>query len=278
MLEIHKKSLKELYKNFSRYFSLMIGEIIALASIGAIIIAFTFMLNRAGILDDSNTSVYELLMRIITIVILIPIAYGIVASYIKIMNEKIGMFKFINIAIDNLGKSWKITLNILLKLIPWYIVLLIGIFIVMFATGLENLGKYFNLIDMSSNTNIIAIIIFKVAGLIVILVSLINLMSKILDYIFSYYIAYYSDKNTSAKEILKNSMEVMSKNKIKYIVTNALYWIFKIMLVFVGGVLFNFNDNIIMQLVLILIYSIVVGLINIYGRILYIQFFKNIEI
>lgn len=278
MLEIHKKSLKELYKNFSKYLIFMIGKMITFMSIGAIIIAFTFILKKIGILDNYNTLVYEFLMIISTIVILIPIVYGIVASYIKIRNEKIGMFKFINIAIDNFGKSWKITLNILLKLIPSYIMLLIGIFIVMFAIGVGNVGKYFNLIDMSSNTNILAIIIFKIAGLIVILVSLINLISKILDYIFSYCIAYYSDKNTSTKEILKKSMEVMSKNKIKFIITNALYWIVKIMLVFMSGVLSNFNDNIIIQLVSIIIYSIVVGLINIYGHILYIQFFKNIEL
>lgn len=79
----------------------------------------TLLLEKvAGILGETLASL------IITI-ISIPLQFGFIISLFKLFNdETVGVFDFVNQSINNFGKSWSITWNMILKMLLPFLILI----------------------------------------------------------------------------------------------------------------------------------------------------------
>lgn len=177
-------------------------------------IAITIALEMFGMLIENE--ILSLIYSIAVLVISLPFAYGIIVSMIKISrDENIGIFEFINIGLQNIGKVWKLYGRILLKLLLPIILLVISI-ITIIATSLimaSNPTSY-------PNTSLVAIL--NIIGCIVIFISIIYLIIKSLLYVISFYIL-YDKSDSSSKEIIKESENLMKGNRCNYILLSLSF-------------------------------------------------------
>lgn len=151
---------------------------------------------------------FQFLISILTIIIGIPLCFGLTASLFNISNNKEdNIFSFLTIGFNNFGKAWSIFFHTLLKMIIPIIMIFgsliiasicLSLFAVSLATGVSMIFTIFSLL-----LALICLGIY-VAGLILLIV-------KSYSYPFSYIIAVESPELTS-KEVLDKS-ELLMKNK-----------------------------------------------------------------
>lgn len=153
----------------------------------------------------------SIIINILICVITIPIAYGLIDTFIKLFNnENVSTFDFISTGFNNFSRSWKIILNTLLKLLLPLVLLIVSIIIII-TGGVGTIG--FGLIQNSNK-------VIESFGGILIIGSILYIVSIVLLILWSYYyqlsqIIAIENPDLTAKEAVDKSKEYMTGNRWK---------------------------------------------------------------
>lgn len=147
---------------------------------------------------------------IIYVGISIPMAYGLIATFIKLKRgENVRCTQFLEEAFSNFGKAWGICIQTILKMkFPIILMVIASILFAIGLFGMMALGwgdgtvftRYFLLTGIS-------IIIYAFASICIIIRGLLYILT---DYIL------FDNPNMTAKEIVETSERLMKGNRIKY--------------------------------------------------------------
>ena len=152
---------------------------------------------------SKTVPILAVLINVAWIVIATPISFGILASFIKVKRENvnnISYFDFLTTAFSNFGKVWNVFGNIILKMLPLILGLVMGIFLLIFGIALLILSFNYS---------------FMIAiGTILYVVCLILLIPKSFTYALSYTIL-YDKPDMSGAEIVERSQQLMKNNRWK---------------------------------------------------------------
>ena len=144
---------------------------------------------------------------IISLAISVPIAYGIIATFIKLKRgEEVLFTGFLEEGFSKFGKAWGIFGYTILKLLIPFILIVV-------FTGID-VYTSFNLVMNGSLDSGIAVI-SSISSVLEIIVT-IYMISKGLLYALSYAIL-YDNPNMSSKEIVEESARLIKGNRWKYI-------------------------------------------------------------
>lgn len=185
---------------------------------------FTFLLGFISGLVE-YIAVLSFIFEIAIIVINIPIAFGIMASFIKLKRgEEVKVFDFITYGFNNFKRAWKIIGNILLKM--WLPVLLYVLATIAFVFA-TTFGLAASAVSNSGSFVVIASII----GIALFIAAFIFLFVKSLLYSLTYLIA-YDNEDMSGKEIVEESAKLMTGNRCKFILLQLSFIGWAILTVF----------------------------------------------
>ena len=171
--------------------------------------AFTFALGFvAGLVE--GVAFLSLLVEIATIVISIPVSFGLIASFIKLKRgEEVKAFDFVTYGFTNFTKGWKVAGNMLLKM--WLPILLYVLATIAF-TFITAFGVAASAMSDSAALMVIAIIV----GFALFIAAFVYLFITALSYSLSYFIA-YDNETMSGKEAVEESKKMMKGNRGKYV-------------------------------------------------------------
>lgn len=180
---------------------------------GALITLAYFVIEFAlgfisGLVED--IAVLSFIIEIATVVISIPISFGLIASFMKLKRgEEVKAFDFITYGFNNFARGWKIAGNILLK--TWLPILLyvLATIALVFAT---TFGAAASAIASSG----LFVVIASIIGVALFIAAFVYLFIKALSYTLSYLIA-YDDESMEAKVAVEESEKLMVGNRGKYV-------------------------------------------------------------
>ncbi len=154
--------------------------------------------------------VLSFLISIGVLVISIPIAFGIILSFMKLKRgEEVKCYDFFSLGFANFIRSWKLTGNILLKLwLPILLYLLATIMLAFFIT--------FGVIASTLVHSSILLILVSIIGIGLFIASFIYLFISALSYSLTYMIA-YDNETMKEKEVVEKSKKWMTGNRGKYL-------------------------------------------------------------
>lgn len=186
--------------------------------------AFEFVLGYISNLVE-NIAALNFVISIATLIISIPIAYGLIISFMKLKRgEEVKCYDFFTLGFSNFARSWKLAGNMLLKL--WLPILLyvLAIFVLAFA------------ISFSVATSILseastATVIISLVGIILAIVAFVYLLVSTLSYVLTYMIA-YDNETMEAKEVVEESKKLMSGNRGNYVLLQLSFIGWAILTVF----------------------------------------------
>lgn len=145
-------------------------------------------------------------------VIMIPLGYGYITQFIRLKRESdFTYFGFLKEAFSNFGKIWKIFGNILLKMLPAVIVLIVAIVLLSFSIFYTTTSFLFG----SASSFGLGSILFIVA-IVAYIATLIYMIPKSLLYVLSYYIA-YDNPDMEAREIVEKSEQLMKGHRWAFV-------------------------------------------------------------
>lgn len=174
--------------------------------------AFTFALGFVSGLIPFLSFIID----IATVVISIPVSFGLIASFIKLRRgEEVKAFDFITFGFNNFARSWKVAGNMLLKL--WLPILLYIIATVIFTFAIS-FGAVATVASESSAFGIIA----SIVGIVLLIASFVYLFITSLSYSLTYLIA-YDNENMSGKEVVEESKKMMKGNRGKYVLLSLSF-------------------------------------------------------
>ena len=171
--------------------------------------AFTFALGFvAGLVED--IAFLTLVVEIATVVISIPVSFGLIASFIKLKRgEDVKAFDFVTYAFNNFARGWKVTGNMLLKM--WLPILLYVI-----ATIVLTFAISFGAVASVASGSASFVTIASIVGIALFIAAFVYLFITSLSYSLTYFIA-YDNENMSGKEVVEESKKMMKGNRGKYV-------------------------------------------------------------
>ena len=187
------------------------------AIISFIYLVIFFVISFIQTIFKNNDFIY-ILISIISLVLTIPLAAGLLYTLMKVKNkEEIKIFDFITIGFKNFAKFWKIALRMLLKVLPKFI--LTVIFAIIMVAGYINLivsGFFLALAydGVVFTNNIQFFLGMLIVGLIGYIVMIFVLLPKFLSFALSYLIS-YDNNELSAKECIEKSTQLMQGKRWK---------------------------------------------------------------
>lgn len=187
------------------------------AIISFIYLVIFFVISFIQTIFKNNDFIY-ILISIISLVLTIPLAAGLLYTLMKVKNkEEIKIFDFITIGFKNFAKFWKIALRMLLKVLPQFI--LTVIFAIIMVAGYINLivsGFFLALAydGVVFTSNIQFFLGMLIVGLIGYIVMIFVLLPKFLSFALSYLIS-YDNNELSAKECIEKSTQLMKGKRWK---------------------------------------------------------------
>lgn len=210
-------TISELKADAKRKLSGKLGTAVAIMLVYVIVVA---------ILEIIGTSIhneaFSFIINIIVVILNVPLSFGLLASMIKLSRgEKVGIFDFFTVALENVYNAWKVVGRTILKMIIPTVLIILSILIMVFsvaytATQSVVLGTTSS---SSSGSGIIFII-----GIIAFIAAYVYFFVKYLLYSLSNYILFDNPEYTG-KEIVEKSAELMNGNRWK---------LFKLSLSFIG--------------------------------------------
>lgn len=170
---------------------------------------FTFALGFvAGLVE--KIAFLSLIVEIATVVISIPVSFGLIASFIKLKRgEDVKAFDFITYGFNNFARSWKVAGNMLLKM--WLPILLYVI-----ATVVLTFAITFGVVASAASGSSAFVVIASIVGIALFIASFVYLFITALSYSLTYFIA-YDNENMSGKEAVEESKKMMKGNRGKYV-------------------------------------------------------------
>lgn len=187
------------------------------AIISFIYLIIFFVISYIQTIFKNNDFIY-FLISIISVILSIPLAIGLLYTLMKVKNkEEIKVFDFINIGFKNFKKSWNITLKMLLKVLPQFILLVI--FAIAMVAGYINLivsGFFLGLAygGVVFTTNIQIYLGALIIGFIGYIVMIFVLLPKFFSFAASYLIS-YDQPELSPKDCIEKSTEMMKGKRWK---------------------------------------------------------------
>ena len=104
-------------------------------------------------LTEHTTGFLAFAISIASLVINVPIAYGLTMAYLKLYNdEEVGYFDFFTLGFENFSRAWSVAWNVFLKLLVPFIVVCVAYFLIGIGAG------YAAASSSSSGANVIAVI------------------------------------------------------------------------------------------------------------------------
>ena len=190
---VHNEAVRCIKNNFWKlFFITLLNSIIAVA------------LTRFS--EEFETSIFKILIFVISYVITVPLSYGVVVSYIKSSREDaVSVFDFISDGLKSFKRIWCVFGRTILKLILPAILLIIG-----YAIGIV-LFAYATFSSLSGNAD--SITLELVLSAVVIFAVTIFYVVKSLLYSLTNYILYDNPELTS-KEIVEESATMMRGNRL----------------------------------------------------------------
>lgn len=181
--------------------------------------AFSILIGLVQTLLTTLVPVLSALISLAATVISIPLAFGLIISFIKLKrDEEVKAFGFIKDGFSVFSKSWGITFNVFIRvLLPMVCFILIMILMA---------------ILMAFGTNSIIILILSI---ILYIATLIYTVSRALLYSISYYIA-YDNPELSSKECVLKSADLMKGNRGNYFVLTLSFIGWAILAAFTFGI------------------------------------------
>ena len=194
------------------------------ALITLIYFLFTFVLGFISGLVE-NIAVLSFIVEIAIVIINIPIAFGIMASFIKLKRgEEVKVFDFITYGFNNFKRAWKIVGNILLKMWLPILLYILATIVLVFTT---TIGIATYAISSSGSFSAIASII----GITLFIAAFVFLFVKSLLYSPTYLVA-YDNEDMSGKEIVEESAKLMTGNRCKFVLLQLSFIGWAILTVF----------------------------------------------
>lgn len=144
------------------------------------------------------------IFSICTVVINVPLAYGLLMQFIKLYNgEDTAVFNFFSLGFNNFTKAWKVALNVILKLLVPFILFIISMVLII------SLGV---VVFLNPNSNLSALAICAVIACPILSIWL---MVKYYYYVLSDIIS-IEESNLQPKEAVAKSKELMTNNRWKF--------------------------------------------------------------
>lgn len=163
-----------------------------------------------GLFPDSMEPIFS----IINIVIEVPLAFGLIIAFMKLYNdEEVKAFDFFNLGFSNFAKSWKISLQILLKMIVPVILVIVS-YVLIAVGSVGTVGASY----IESSVAINGFGTVAIIGFILLIVSSIWATTKSYYYQIAYFIA-LDNSDLTAKEVVEKSQELMTGKRAK------LFWL-----------------------------------------------------
>ena len=181
-----------------------------------------------GLLQLSNTPIET----IVTLIIEIPLAFGLIISCVKIYNnEDVQAFDFFTLGFQNFSKSWGITLQTALKMILPIIAIVVSVVLI----GIGTAGA---ITSSSLSSSDLAISGFSGIGILgVILYFVATIWAVVKGYLYQLaYIISADETNLSSKEAVQKSEEIMKGNRGKLFVLQLSFIGWSILAAFTFGI------------------------------------------
>lgn len=178
----------------------------------------------------SGIPILALLINIAYYVISIPLGYGFLVSFIKLKRgEAVECFDFITIATSSVKRAWGVVGNIILKLLPIFIALVIFTILNIFAFSYY-IYTYLSVSSFAidSNTSLVFGLFMLICPFIFLAVAIL-FFTKSLYYSLSYFIL-YDRPELSGKVIIEESARLMQRNRWKQV------WLY---LTFIGWIILS---------------------------------------
>lgn len=132
-----------------------------------------------------------------------PLSYGLLTTFIKIKrNEPVTYTSFLKDGLSSFKQIWFVTLQVILKLLPWILLLILSIVLISSAMAIA----LFNM-EFSSLLSLLGIVLY--------IGSLIILFTKSLYYSLANYVL-FDNPELSAKEIVEKSKTLMTGNRARF--------------------------------------------------------------
>lgn len=174
----------------------------------------------------------KFIIKIATIIINIPIAFGLINSFFRLKNgEEVKFYDFLIFGFKNFGRGWKIAGNILLKM--WLPILLYIVAIIIITIGAA-IGISAGVIAKSTAV----LIITYITCAILFIAAFAFMIIKSLNYTVSYIVA-CDNVELSAKEAVEESEKLMKGYRGKYVLLQLSFigWIILSLLTIYIGLL-----------------------------------------
>lgn len=179
------------------------------ALITLVYFAFEFVLGFiSGKVED--IAFLSSIVSIATIVISVPIAYGLIISFMKLKRgEDVKCYEFFTLGFSNFARGWKIAGNTLLKM--WLPILLyvLATIALVFATT-------FGIAASAVSSSASFVVIASIIGIALFIAAFIYLFITALSYSLVYLVA-YDNEAMSVKEVVEESKKLMVGNRGKYV-------------------------------------------------------------
>lgn len=158
-----------------------------------------------GLLPYSMEGIFSLVSTIIEV----PLAFGFIISLMKLYNnEEVKAFDFFSLGFSNFAKSWKISLQIFVKMLIPVILIIVSYLLIIF----ESIGLYG--VELCSSSATAGFGVLSIIAFILLIVSMIWAITKSYYYQLSYFVA-IDNPDLTAKESVKKSEELMKNNRGK---------------------------------------------------------------
>lgn len=172
-------------------------------------LAYAVVFLVLGFIEGLFPESMEGFFSIVSTVIEVPLSFGFIIAFMKLFNdEEVKAFDFFSLGFSNFAKSWKISLQILVKMIVPVILVIVSYVLIAFgAFGMVGASLY----SSSSTTGFGALTII---GFILLIVSTIWAATKSYYYQLSYFVA-VDNSDLTAKEAVEKSKELMTGKRGK---------------------------------------------------------------
>lgn len=214
--EVRKEAREALTGKWGKGVCILLAYLLVAFAIGFVISLF------------GENSFLGALLSIAQLIISVPLSFGMTLAFLKLKrNEEIKAFGFVDIAIDNFSRAWKIVGRILLKMIVPIIVSVVAIFVYAVIQVYSTMQLAAGATGVGGIGLIIAVVIY--------IAVIVYLLSVSLLYSLTTYIAYDNKENT-ALEVVNESARLMKGNRWKIILLELSFIGWAILTVFTLGI------------------------------------------
>lgn len=174
-----------------------------------IILVYMLVFFAIAFIESLFPDSMEGILSTISTIIEVPLSFGLIISLMKLYNdEEIKVYEFFTLGFSNFAKSWKISLQIFVKMLVPITLIIVSYVLILFGS----IGIYGAALYSSSST--VGFGVLFIIGFILLIVSMIWAITKSYYYQLAYLVA-IDDPDLTAKEAVENSKQLMTGKRGK---------------------------------------------------------------